>query len=454
MQLKGTYKEIWQISYPIFLGNLAHSINQVIDAAYLGNYSKIALDAVTLAGIYFFNITFIAAGFSRGCQIMIARYAGQKNDSKIGTAFDNLVITSLGLIAIIILFLIFGTEFLVTEFVQSEAIQTDIKTYLNVMMYGTPFVVFSYCFNGFFAGIGKTKIISVATLSMALTNIFLAYAMVFGHFGFERMGILGAGISTVIAELVMFLVYLSYFILTKYPTRYNALKFKTISSKIIFSISRLATPIVLQGLIGITSWQYFFISIEKLGEDELAVSGILKTLFVFLGIPVWSVASTSNTIISNIIGQRKFELVIPALKRLVFFTMSISLTLNLIILLFPSFTIGVFTNDAHLLEASIAPFYTLMFALMFFSSGMIMNQGIIGTGSTRIPAIVELFCCLFYISYCYYFIVLKKSELQIAWGCEVVYWLSLLVFTLFYWSTGLWKKFVKSIDDDKNLQVS
>ncbi|MBL0080820.1 MAG: hypothetical protein IPP53_17455 [Bacteroidetes bacterium] len=120
--------------------------------------------------------------------------------------------------------------------------------------------------------------------------------------------------------------------------------------------------------------------------------------------------------------------------------------INLIIVLFPHQILSLFTNDTQIIKDTIAPFYTLMIALIFFSSGMIMNFGITGTGATFIPTIVEVFCCLFYVLYCYYFVQLKQSELYICWGCEVVYWLSLLTFTTIYWSTGTWKKYIKILD--------
>ncbi|MDB5229081.1 MAG: family efflux transporter [Bacteroidota bacterium] len=448
MQIKGTYKEIWQIAFPIILGSLANSINQIIDTAFLGHYSKISLDAVTLTGIFFFNITFIAGGFARGCQVIVARHNGEMQYNKIGISFDHLLAFSAVLSVIMVLFFQLATPEIVELSVKSHLIQKEAVIYIHNLNYGVPAVVFALCFNAFYSGIGKTRIITLATVLMTLTNIVFGYLLIFGNFGFPEMGIKGAAIATTLANYVLFAVYFFYFMRQQHHKTYNSFQFKILKIAQLKKIISLSTPIVLQNLIGITSWQYFFLCVEKIGEHELAVSGILKSIFIFLGIPVWSLASTSNTVISNIIGQGKIETVVPALIKVMIVTVGISLTLNLVIVLFPHPILSLFTNDIQLINDSIPPFYTLMIALIFFSSAMIMNQGIIGTGATKIPAIVELLCAFSYIGYCYYFIQLKHSKLYIAWGCEVVYWLSLLTFTTIYWGSGAWKRFIQKVEPD------
>lgn len=449
MQLKGTYKEIWQITYPIVLGSLAHSINQLIDTAFLGHSSKTALEAITLTSIYYFVFVFIAGGFARGCQVIIARHSGEGNKNKIGIAFDHLIVLAI-ILSILLMFMFhFATQPILAFVVKSKAIQAEGQTYISMMNYAVFPVVLGFCFNGFYTGIGKTKIISFATLCMAITNIVIGYVLIFGKLGFPALGIKGAGISTAIADTVLMLVYLIHFSYHKLHKTYNAFAFRLIKIKQLVIIIKLSAPIVVQNFIAIGSWWYFFLSIEKIGEHELAVSGILKSLFIFIGIPVWSLASTSNTFISNIIGQNRVDDVIPILKKIIIVSVGISFSINIIVVLFPNQIFSLFTNDASIIKDCIPPFYTLMIGLLFFSSSMIMNFGITGTGATFVPTIVELFCCVFYTIYCYYFIQILKSPLYISWGCEVVYWLSLLTFTTIYWTSGSWKKYIKNVDTGK-----
>lgn len=147
--------------------------------------------------------------------------------------------------------------------VKSTAIQDAAMEYINMMNFAVFPVVLGFCFNGFYTGISKTKVITIATVCMAITNIICGYIFIFGKFGFPPLGIKGAGIATAIADTVLFAVYLIHFLIYKHPARFNAFTFKFISIKQLWSIIKLSTPIVLQNLIGIGSWWYFFLSVEK-----------------------------------------------------------------------------------------------------------------------------------------------------------------------------------------------
>ncbi len=446
MQIEGTYKEIWKIALPIILGSLANSINQLIDTAYLGHYSKVALDAVTLSGIFYFNATFVAGGFARGCQIIIARYNGEMNYKKIGKAYDHLLVFSILLSLLIMLFFKYAGPAIIELSIDSIQIQKEAMLYIEYMNYGVPAVVFALCFNAFYSGIGKTRIITIATVSMTVANCILGYLLIYGKLGLPELGIKGAAIATTISNYILMAIYIVYFIRQQHAKWYSALQFNAIRIKQFKKIIDLSTPIVIQNLIGFSSWQYFFLCVEKIGEHELAVSGILKSIYIFLGIPVWSLATANNTIISNIIGQKKLENVVPALIKVLVLTVGISIGLTLMVLVFSDPVLSLFTNDAVILKDAIAPFYTLLFAMIFFSSAMIMNQGITGTGATSIPAIVELICAFIYIAYCYYFIQLHHSKLYIAWGCEAVYWFCLAFFNVIYWGSGTWRKYIQKVD--------
>lgn len=445
LQLKGTYKEIWQITFPIILGSMAHSINQIVDTAYMGHISNADLGASNLAGLLFLNITFIGLGFARGCQIIIARKSGELKYNDIGKAFDHLLI--IGLILSVFLFAIihFGADRLVPIMVENPAIISKTLEFLHVIKYGIPFVIGGYCFNAFFSGIGKTRIITLASFALTLTNIVLGYIFVFGHLGIKPLGIKGAALGTLCADTIMFIVYVIAFLQQKYHHKFKAFKFETFELKLVGVISNLSAPIVIQNIIGIASWQVFFLCVEKLGEDELAVSSILKSFFVFIGIPVWSFASSANTFVSNIIGQKRENDIMKVLMKVVFCSMILANLISIIVIIFHSTFFSFFTDNIHIIEMALNPMYVLAGGIVIFSFSMVLSQGIGGTGATVVTAIFEAINCVIYLAYCYWFIYLNRCSLSVAWGVEALYWIVLGIMTIIYWRTGHWKKYIQLI---------
>ena len=74
------------------------------------------------------------------------------------------------------------------------------------------------------------------------------------------------------------------------------------------------------------SWLFLFARIEtQLGKDALAISSIFRQLILFFSIPTWSLGSTANTIISNMLGRRDFTGLKQAIWRISLVSVGISL---------------------------------------------------------------------------------------------------------------------------------
>jgi len=69
--------------------------------------------------------------------------------------------------------------------------------YFNIIVYGSVVSIFRNCLSSYFSGIGRTKIVMIATITAMIVNVGLDYVMIFGKFGFPAMGIRGAALATV-----------------------------------------------------------------------------------------------------------------------------------------------------------------------------------------------------------------------------------------------------------------
>ena len=189
-----TNKEIWNVTYPIFLGLLAQNVINVTDTAFLGHVGEVALGAAAMGGLLYICVYTVAFGFSVGSQILIARRNGEGNFRAVGPIMWQGSAFSLGM-AVALLILMYGfAEPLIRMLITSDAIFTATYEFFVWRIWGFLFAFVNVMFRGLYIGITRTKVLTMNAIVMALVNVFLDYVLVFGELGFPEMGVRGAEI--------------------------------------------------------------------------------------------------------------------------------------------------------------------------------------------------------------------------------------------------------------------
>jgi multidrug resistance protein, MATE family len=433
-------KNILKVTYPIFLTLLAQNIINVTNTAFLGRVGEVELGASAIGGVFYFAIYMIGFGFSQGAQILIGRRNGEKNYKKIGPIFNNSLIFNF-LIGVVIFGLsIKGVPYIMKLLVSSEHVYKASIEYMDWRIYGFLFSFISVIFRGLYVGITQTRILTTSAILMAITNIIFDYTLIFGHFGFPAMGIAGAGISSVIAEVVT-LIYLIWH--TFYRTdrkKYGLFEFNKIEMKILLNILNLSIFIMFQYFISISTWFMFFIFIERMGEEPLAVSNIGRSTYILLMIPGSALSTTVNTLVSNIIGAGRKEEVLPFIKRIIIIALVIVVPMILFTLALPELIARIYTDDVRLIAACIPVLRVISVAIIFCAVGNIIFNGVSGTGNTRTAFFIEFLTLFFYLSYVYFTSVIHPSATYVVWMSEFVYWILIGGLGYLYLLKGNWRK--------------
>ena len=206
------YKSILKISYPILISMLMQQLIGITDIVFLGRLGEVELGASALGSTYFFTIFMIAFGFSVGAQIIMARRNGEQNFEKIGPVFYQgcsfLIVINL----LFILLSYFLTPNLLKTIIESSEIYQSTLEYVNWRIWGILSASTIIMVRGFFVSITKTKVLSVISVIMVLTNVVLNYVLIFGKFGMPKLGISGAATASNISEIVAVIVYILYFL--------------------------------------------------------------------------------------------------------------------------------------------------------------------------------------------------------------------------------------------------
>ncbi len=438
--LSVTNKEIWQISYPIIFGNLAQTIMVFVNTVFIGHVGNIELGAVMLAGIYYLVFTALAMGFAIGVQIIIARRFGEQNYKQIGVVFEHglLFTTILGVTLWVIMH--FFSDILLDLIIDSPNVYEAAVEFTNYRHYGIVIVCINYLFRSLYIGLSNTKIITYTTILMAAVNIFLDYSLIFGNLGFPEMGIRGAGLSSVCAELSALLLFV-FHTLKMIPFRKYALfEFGKIELPLLNSVLKLAFPTMLQRLMSFGLWFVFFAMIEHTGEMQIAVSGIVRSVYMLVTIPVFAFSATSNTLTSRLIGADKQEEIPRTLIKIAKMSIATIIPLVVICVCAPQYIARIYTDDIILAANSASTIYVILVATLVLAPAMIYFEFISGTGHTLSALLLEACVLVLYVVYLYLSSSVWNLSIEWIWCTEVLYGTLLLITSVAYMKIAKWRK--------------
>ncbi len=433
-------KNIFNITYPVVLTLVVQNIINVTDTAFLGRVGEVALGASAIGGVYFLAIYMLGFGFSQGAQIIIGRRNGEKNYTQIGSVFINGMLFIIALAFLFLALSLVWNEAIMRYLVSSPDIFEASLEYLDWRMWGFVFAFMNVMFRGLFVGVTNTSVLTTSALLTALTNVALDYVLIFGKWGFPEMGIAGAALASVIAEGVT-TAYLFYYSFRHHDfQKYELYKLKALNFKLIVQMLELSVFIMFQYFISVSTWFLFFIFIERMGERPLAATNIGRSLYVLLMVPGSALATTVNTLVSNLIGAGRKAEVVPFITRMMGYVLLMVVPLMLITFLFPEAFARIYTNDAGLIEASVPVMKVVSVAMIFCALGNIVFNGVSGTGNTKTAFLIEFGTLFFYLSYVYYTAILNPQPVAVVWMSEFVYWTLIGLIGYLYLLKGNWQK--------------
>jgi putative MATE family efflux protein len=435
-----SYKTIWQIAFPIIISGIAQNVVNVTDTAFLGQVSNAAMGAAGNAGIFYFVLIITGMGFTTGAQIIIGRRNGENNPLEIGKIVDHAFYFVIPLALVLFgLVQIFSHHFF-NAIVQSENILTLANDFINVRIWGILFAFLNFTFIAFFVGITKTRILSYVTIVMMLVNVILDYVLIFGHFGFPEMGVKGAALASVISEGCAFLFFVIYTLKKVDLNKYELFGFKRFDSSVLSRMFNVSFPIMLQNFLSLSSWFIFFMIIEKMGEEELAISHIIRSIYMVLMIPLFGFSSATNTLVSNLIGEGRSNEILAMIKKIIWMSLGFTFILSFISFFIPEYLTSFYTNDVGLISRTVETLHVINFTMFFFCISFILFNGVTGTGNTRTSMLIEATNIVIYLSSAYFIAIILKSSLPVVWASEFIYFGFLGLFSYLYLKYGNWKK--------------
>lgn len=439
LRLDTSYRQILAMALPISLAMLVPQINFITNNIFLGGLGERELASAGITGVYYLIFAVAGSGLNNGLQALIARRAGQNLHHEIGEVFFHGIWVALGFAFLGIAITTFAAPPLLNSMIRDPLIAEEVISFLRIRIWGLPLLYLYVMRNALLVGTNQTRLLIWGTLAEALTNIALDYALIYGHWGFPALGFNGAAYASIVAEgvgLVVIYVIIHIKGLHRDFSLFENMKWQPPLAR---SIVVRSAPLMAQFILSIATWEYFYLLIEHHGSQALAISNTMRNIFGVVGIFAWAFAATTNTMVSNIIGQGREAEVLPLVRKIMWVSVGFSTIMIILLNINPGAYLAIYGQGPQFVEAALPVLRIVSMALWMMAVGTVWLNAVTGTGNTVVNLVIEIITLVIYIIYVY--VVLEYLNLSIVWGwgSEWVYWISMFSMSAIYMLSGRWR---------------
>ena len=288
-----------KLASPVMLGMVGHMTVGFADNVMVGQLGAAELAAVSLGNSFFFLAMSLAIGFATAITPIVAEADSSKNIMGVKDALKHgLILCSImGISLYLLLMLVKPIMFKMNQ--PLEVVKLAIP-YLNFIALSIiPLIIFE-ALKRFSDGLSNTKYPMYATILANVINITLNYLLIFGHFGFPKLGITGAAIGTLVSRIVMALFLWIIFInKEKFKQYIFNLNFKILDNSIFKKIINLGFPSALQMLfeVGIFTsaiWISGVLGKNFQAANQIALNLSAMTFMIGVGLNVAAMIRVGN----------------------------------------------------------------------------------------------------------------------------------------------------------------
>lgn len=288
------------------LSQLGNAIVQLVDTFMVGQLGTVQLAAVSFASAVFF----MGYVFSNGLVMSVTPIVGQlfaKGDKqKMGAVIVNQIIYSL-------LVGTFGmTILLIMRFVlpymgqDAEVLGYAVPYFIVIAISVWPNTIFM-SLKQVFEGLGNTSVAMVITIVGNAVNILFNWILIYGKFGFPEMGMLGAGVSTLISRILMPLLFIGYIFFTaKWRSYFPKISLSLLDGRTMRELFTIGLPIALHTMMEISAFAISAIMMGWFNPVTLASHQIASNMSNMLFMVVLGISAATTIRVSHQYGARDY----------------------------------------------------------------------------------------------------------------------------------------------------
>lgn len=391
------YKNLTYLGVPIIIGQLGNLILNFADTLMIGHHSTEELAAAAFVNNMFTLVIIFAIGFTYAVTALVGILYGQENTHRIGELMKSATAANTCM-ALFLSFIMIVLYLNVHRLGQPEELLPFIRPYFLIQLISLPFVCWFNTFRQFTDGITDTKVAMWILIGGNVMNIFGNWILIYGNLGMPEMGLLGAGLSTMISRIMMTIVMVGIFFVSK---KYREYKEGWNTGKVHYAdfkkITVLGFPLALQMGMETAAFSLSSLMVGWFGTESLAAHQVMLTISQLGYMIYYGLAAAVAVRISNFMGQRDFLAVRRTATAGIHLVFLLALVTSVPVFIFRHIIGGLFTDNVNVI--SMVSMTIIPFMIYQFGDGMQCNyaNAMRGTANVR-PLIWIAFISYFVVS--------------------------------------------------------
>ena len=382
-------KLIINMSLPLITSMFVQAFYNIVDSLFVARINENALTAVSMS--FPAQNLMISAGVGVGVGItaLIARYLGAHDEKGITRVVHNGIFLGILNSILFALFGIFLAKFYFEFQKASGIIETYGIQYLSICSIFAFSIIMEITFERMLIASGKTIYTMITQSTGAIINIIFDPILIFGLFGFPKMGIVGAAVATIFGQTVAMFMALYFNVAKNHEVRISIKKF-AVDFKTIINIYEIGFPsIVMQSAASFMIFQLNNL-LASFSTTATAVLGVYFKLQSFVILPVFGLNNSVISIVSYNYGAGKIKRLLKTMKVANIYAFSIMLAGFVLCQILPSQILKIFDASDNMLAIGVPALRIISFSFLIAPFSIVSSGTFQALGKGTFSLIISL----------------------------------------------------------------
>jgi multidrug resistance protein, MATE family len=298
---EGGYRQVLVLAVPLIFSTGSTSVQHFFNRIFLTWYAPDAVAAAMPAGMVSYALLCLFLGTVGYVGTFAAQYYGAGQEGRVGRVMWQSLWVALAGGLLCLATAPFAQRFFALAGHQ-PAVQRNETVFYTILCYGALPALVAAAFAGVLSGLGRTLPVMWVTLGAAALNVLLDWLLIFGHAGFPRMGIAGAGWAAGIANLASAIAFAAVVFGPGLRRRYGMLHWRP-DRELLLRLLAFGLPSGIQFFIDMAGFTVFILLVGRLGTADLAASTIAFNINTLAFMPMIGIGITVSVLVGQFVGR-------------------------------------------------------------------------------------------------------------------------------------------------------